>query len=138
MDLPLLGANRTLLGILEHQASVVLERLPATDDFLGAVRAAILRELTLGEPTLAVVAERMRIGARTFQRRLATHGITYQTLLDHVRRDEALARLQTPDVSVASVALALGYRDASAFHHAFRRWTGQSPRQVRGRAPRGA
>ncbi|WP_395854791.1 helix-turn-helix domain-containing protein [Cystobacter fuscus] len=32
---------------------------------------------------------------------------------------------------IAKVAWRLGYSAPSAFHHAFRRWTGQSPREWR-------
>lgn len=138
LALPLLGANRTLLGILERQANGMLEKLPLADDFLASVRGAVLRELALGEPTLAMVAERLGIGARTLQRRLSAHEVNYQALLDHVRRDEALIRLQAPEVSIAEVARGLGYRDASAFHHAFRRWTGESPGRTKARRAGGA
>ena len=46
---------------------------------------------------------------------------------DEVRRELACRTLRTPGMSVGEAAFMVGFSDASAFHKAFRRWTGQSP-----------
>lgn len=127
LDLPLRGANPTLLGILESHATHVLGSLPAEDDTIARVRAAIRALLPHGEPSLESVASRLGVGARTLQRRLRDHGFTFRGLTDDVRRECALIHLAHPDISVAEVAFSLGFSGPSAFHHAFRRWTGRSP-----------
>jgi AraC-like DNA-binding protein len=33
-------------------------------------------------------------------------------------------------MQITRIAWLLGYRDSSAFSHAFKRWTGRSPRQT--------
>ncbi|MFT3767926.1 MAG: AraC family transcriptional regulator [Minicystis sp.] len=128
LDLPLRGANPALLGFLESHAAIVLERLPPEDDLLGRARHAVRGLLPDGEPSLGAVAARLGLGGRTLQRRLRDHGLTYRALVDDVRREDAQALLARPDVPVAEVAFSLGFSDPSAFHHAFRRWTGRSPR----------
>jgi AraC-like DNA-binding protein len=127
LDLPLRGANPTLLGILESHAAQVLGALPAEDDTIARVRAAIRALLPHGEPSLEAVASRLGVGARTLQRRLRDHEWTFRGLIDEVRRECALIHLANPEVSVAEVAFSLGFSSPSAFHHAFRRWTGRSP-----------
>jgi AraC-like DNA-binding protein len=50
---------------------------------------------------------------------------------DSLRFDLAKLYLREPDIPIAEVAWLLGYRETSAFNHAFKRWTGKSPKQVR-------
>jgi AraC-like DNA-binding protein len=128
LDLQLRGASPALLGLLESQAAIALDRLPPEDDLLSRARRTVRGLLPDGEPSLGVVAARLGLGERTLQRRLRDHGLTYRALLDDVRREHALGLLARPDVSIAEVAFSLGFSDPSAFHHAFRRWTGRSPR----------
>jgi len=127
LDLPLRGANATLLGILDTHAATVLDALPRDDDLLGRVRGAIRVLLPQGDPALELVATRVGVGARTMQRRLRERGLTHRAVVDEVRRECALIQLADPEISVAEVAFALGFSGPSAFHHAFRRWTGRSP-----------
>ncbi len=128
LDLPLKGRNATLLGILERYVEHVLSSMPSEEDLAAVVSVAIRGLLPLGEPSLADVARRCGMGERTLQRRLRERGVTFRALVDEVRREAALVQLSDANVSVAEVAFALGFSGPSAFHHAFRRWTGKSPR----------
>ncbi|MFN9944969.1 MAG: helix-turn-helix transcriptional regulator, partial [bacterium] len=80
-----------------------------------------------GEPSLPTVARRLALGERTLQRRLREEGLTFRALVDDVRHECAKIQRATPEVSVAEVAYSLGFSSPSAFHHAYRRWTGASP-----------
>ena len=51
------------------------------------------------------------------------------------RRDLALRYLQDPRMSVGDVGFVLGFLNATAFHRAFKRWTGSTPAQYRRSAP---
>jgi AraC-like DNA-binding protein len=68
---------------------------------------------------------------RTLQRRLADEGATLSALVDQIRCELAQGHLRHPGLSVTDVAFMLGYSEASAFHRAFRRWTGRSPGDFR-------
>jgi AraC-like DNA-binding protein len=128
LDLPLRGSNRALLGVLEDHVALVA-RAPASsaENEVTRTRDAIRALLPDGHPSLAQVARRLGLGARTLQRRLRDRGIGFRALVDDVRRESAIRRLRDPEVSVTEVAFALGFSGPSAFHHAFRRWTGRSP-----------
>jgi AraC-like DNA-binding protein len=65
---------------------------------------------------------------RTLRRRLEKDGISFQALLDDVRRDEAARLLDDPALTVAAIAEHLGYSEPRAVRHAYRRWTGRAPR----------
>ena len=58
---------------------------------------------------------------------------TYQAVLDSVRHEMATACLEDERLSLAEIAFLLGYADQSAFNHAFRKWTGDSPLRFRER-----
>jgi AraC-like DNA-binding protein len=71
---------------------------------------------------------------RSVQRRLADEGETFDGLLDELRRELAVRYLADKKIAIAEVAFLLGYSEPSAFHRAFKRWTGSTPSQVRQRA----
>ncbi|SCU75789.1 hypothetical protein CNECB9_2540022 [Cupriavidus necator] len=61
------------------------------------------------------------------QRRLQAEGLSYQHLKDDLRRDIAIDLLSNASSPVAEVAARVGFRETSAFHRAFKKWTGVSP-----------
>lgn len=77
--------------------------------------------------TLAEVADHLHLSPRTLIRHLRQEGCTYQQLLDQELARQALEHFATGGHTVESVALALGYREATAFRRAFKRWFGESP-----------
>lgn len=77
--------------------------------------------------SLASVAAHLGLSSRTLMRHLKAEGTCYQALLDAELSRQATALLRLPRHTVASVALALGYQDATAFRRAFRRWQGVAP-----------
>ena len=129
LDLPLRGANATQLHYLEAYAKRLLEDLPARDDLVHQVRANIRATLSDGQLSIETIAERIGVGPRTLQRRLRERDLSFRGLVDDIRRECALLQLADPTARSADVALALGFGSPSAFHHAFRRWTGRAPRQ---------
>ncbi|MFF8809059.1 AraC family transcriptional regulator [Streptomyces omiyaensis] len=98
----------------------------------GRVRHLIGRSLPAGPvPTPEELAERLSVSPQTLRRQLAAEGTTYQRLRDQVRRDHALAELAAGRVSTERLSRRLGFSEPSAFHRAFRRWTGETPRAYR-------
>jgi AraC-like DNA-binding protein len=78
--------------------------------------------------TLAEMAAHLHLSPRTLIRHLKAEGLTYQQLLDRELARQALEHFASAGHTVESVALALGYQDATAFRRAFKRWFGTSPR----------
>jgi AraC-like DNA-binding protein len=93
---------------------------------------ALIRELLpTGGCSLAVIAEYQFISVRTLQRRLRAEGLVFEQLVDDVRHEQAVTLLDDPTLQISDVAALLGYVEQSSFSHAFRRWTGTSPRAWR-------
>lgn len=132
LQLPLEGADRALCGFLEELAAVRAAAAPLASPLGADVRAAIAAAIADGdEPTLARVALRVGVGARTLQRRLLGDGSRYQALVDQERLARALELLRRRELALADVAERLGFSEPRAFHRAFRRWTGRSPHEYR-------
>jgi AraC-like DNA-binding protein len=68
---------------------------------------------------------------RTFSRRLSLEGLTFSEALENVRRDLVEQYLTDQGLSISQIAWLLGYQEVSAFTHAFKRWTGKTPKAAR-------
>lgn len=139
LERPFITANPVAAEMAIAQCEQELVALREPD---GDVRAQVVHHLVCQHghyPDLATVARQLCLSERTLKRRLLAAGVGFQALLDTVREADSrrlLANLQLP---VEHVAAAVGYRDPANFTRAFRKWTGQSPRDYRAalRAARG-
>jgi len=76
---------------------------------------------------VARVAQLLGLHERTLNRRLQADGTSFRRLRDEVLHEMSRQMLGNTSMGVADVAVALGYAEASAFIHAFTRWSGQTP-----------
>lgn len=67
----------------------------------------------------------------TLWRKLKGENTSYQMLLDQVRELLARRYLQDTILPVSEVAELVGFDDRTNFRRAFRRWTGQTPSEMR-------
>lgn len=114
-------------------AAAQCEKELAALGFSGRLSARV-RELVLSQGAVVdveAVARVLSMSSRTLKRRLAVEGTSYSELLEAERRARADHLLSHTALSVKEVAAALGYADTAAFSHAFQRWTGKSPSDLR-------
>ena len=124
---PVLSANRALLQSFEQHAEASLAGMTESSSRSRQVAAVLARRLKGEVPLLEAVARELDMSDRTLQRLLREDGTTYQRLLDEVRRDLAIRHLANPSSSANQIGFLLGFSEPSAFHRAFRRWTGTTP-----------
>jgi AraC-like DNA-binding protein len=110
--------------IADAQANVIV---PRRFDVVSARVRSHLQQTLPTWPDLAATADALHISNSTLQRRLAVEGTSYQTLKDELRRDMAIARLNTSSAPLAALAYELGFGDSAAFQRAFKQWTGSAP-----------
>lgn len=80
------------------------------------------------------IAREIGMSSRTMRRKLAEEGSSFQQVLDECRMRQAVFEFRTrPDLSIAQIALRLGYAEHSNFTRAFHRWSGMSPHAFRAR-----
>lgn len=84
-------------------------------------------------PTLEAFASDQQMSPSTFRRRLEREGCSFQEIKDEVRRGVAVELLRQTGTSIGEIAERTGFQEPSAFHRAFKKWTGESPGRYRAR-----
>ncbi|MDF2696024.1 MAG: Transcriptional regulator, AraC family protein, partial [Labilithrix sp.] len=112
----------TLHRYLLPSAERLRDAAPRTDPMIGALEEAVAAALPSGAVSLERAARTVGVGARTLQRRLREHALTFQDVVDRVRRVAAQRLLDNPDLSVKEVAFLLGFSDPRGFRRAQKRW----------------
>ena len=82
-------------------------------------------------PDVEDVAARLCMTSRTLRRHLDAEGVSYSDLLTTVRKRLAIDYLVGTQMRAEDIAEALDFADVAAFRHAFKRWTGLTPRAYR-------
>lgn len=132
VDRLLPASNRSLAGMFDKLLAEQLAKL-SMDDVVSRAKAAFVEQLASGEPSGEEIARSLHMSRRTFQRKLAEAETTYQRLVDDTRREMALRYIDDEVMSITDITFLLGFSGHSAFSRAFKRWTGLSPSDYRGR-----
>lgn len=114
----------------ERDYRALIATAPAAD-LPASISQLALMSLAAGQAQIGWIASAAGLSVRTLQRRLATFGVDYSSLIDRVRFDRAQVLLADPRRHLIDIAFDLGYTDASSFTRAFRRWTGATPSDFR-------
>lgn len=93
------------------------------------VENSIAPLLPHGEAKIEQIAARLGVSQRTLARRLASERLTFLRILDDLRCDLAKRYLQERELPISEITWLLGYKEPSAFTHAFKRWTGSAPKR---------
>ncbi|MFN7648703.1 MAG: AraC family transcriptional regulator [Acidobacteriota bacterium] len=134
LEWPVLYSNPEMLRSFEGQIRKRLEQNPVSAS--DRVRQVLARSLQGEVPDLSTVATALHMSERALQRELQAEGATFRQVLDHLRRDLALAYLGDGEGhSIADISFLLGFSEPSVFHRYFRRWTGLTPSEYRRRGP---
>ena len=106
--------------------------------FKPTVRREVERRL---EPLLAGedirierIARDLGCSRQTLYRRLKAEGVSYEALVDGVRRQIAIRLVQRDGLAVKQAAFRTGFSDPAAFSRAFKRGAGESPTAAPARA----
>jgi AraC-like DNA-binding protein len=121
-------AQRYAFGVFSERAEALLKKLENTRTVHGRVESLLIPMLHTGETGMEAIAAKMGVSPKTLFRKLKDEGVTFERVLDELRRKLALEYLDGRKVSVNEVAYLVGFSDPASFSRAFKRWTGTSPR----------
>jgi AraC-like DNA-binding protein len=121
-----------IYNILRERAESLLQDLDAASTMRSRVETLLVPILHTGGARMPVVAQKLGLSRATLFRRLKAEGTTFEALLDALRHRLALDYLVGKKARVSETAWLLGFSDPAAFSRAFKRWTGKSPRAMRG------
>jgi AraC-like DNA-binding protein len=136
MDLPIVSGDSQLLKILTAHADDLLAERQSITGLQSMVANHLASLLPSGESRAAMVAQQLGMSSRSLTRHLANEGTTFGEILDQVRQRFAARYLTDDRMSVQQIAWLLGYSEVAAFNHAYKRWTGTTPRRTRNAVPR--
>ena len=129
---PVVGADPYLNDLLIKYCEQALATRATNRNLFGSsVENAIALLLPHGNARAGEVARKLGVSKRTLARRLASEGLTFAGVLKSLKADLAKRHLSDESLTISEVAWLLGYQDASAFTHAFKRWTGGPPKALR-------
>jgi len=118
-------SNRQVLELLQTN-----EQQPFNEsEFIESIERIVRRDLR-NTVSLSAVASQLCMSDRTLRRRLTEHGVSYQAVLDDLRKNRALSLLNNSRLTLDEIAYEVGFSDAHNFRRAFKRWTGHGPRQA--------
>ena len=131
-SLPIVGSDNHLNDLLRRYAEEALADRPRERASLRSVVERVLPQLLPhAKASASNVAQKLALSRRTLSRKLQDEGVAFAEILDETRAALAKRYLAERDLPVSKIAWLLGYGEVSSFTHAFKRWTGMTPRQFR-------
>jgi AraC-like DNA-binding protein len=116
--------------VLRSVAQRRILRLMGATPYAVRVRELLVRQGPSGA-NMDKVARLLGLSARTLRRRLAAEDRTYEQLFNEASAIVAKQLLATSMLSIQEASYRLGFSSPSAFHRAFKRWTGMTPLEYR-------
>jgi AraC-like DNA-binding protein len=131
LDLTQPHVHPELYAALEHEAERRLARVTGHVGYAERTREFLVTRLLPQQPDMTTVARHFGISERSLRRRLGEEGVTFVELSEQAQAIVAKRMLADARRSIHETAYAMGFADPSAFHRAFKRWTGQTPNAFR-------
>jgi AraC-like DNA-binding protein len=127
IDRPQPHADDTVRTVLRETAERLLQERASSRSVAQRVRTLLRYERDLSGVNVDRIARHVGLSARALRRRLGSEGAPLSTLVDEARCRVACHELRRPDNTIKATAELLGFSEPSAFHRAFKRWTGRTP-----------
>ncbi|HAS6274033.1 TPA: helix-turn-helix domain-containing protein [Vibrio vulnificus] len=127
---PLPAANTATLQLCLKSCDEMLEKVSGKASLKEKITQMFV-ERPGYYPSIETLSTELGMSSRTLRRRLKTEESSYQQILDHVRFHFARHYLASTKMSIEEISERVGFSDSANFRHAFRKWSGASPKQFR-------
>lgn len=131
LSLPVMQDEASLEEWLRHAPADLLMFRDYGTTVADQVRRILERGLRGEWQTADQVAAQLTMSTQHMRRVLREEGTSFSLIKDELLRDAAVTSLVRGQETVADLSARLGFSEPSAFHRAFRRWTGSAPRAYR-------
>lgn len=131
LPLPTIRDEAAMKEFLRGAPANFLVKYRYSDSLAARIRRRLRCHPPAEWPDFDTLAQEFHTAPATLRRRLDEEGQTYRSLKDELRRDMAIDYLGRRGLAVREVADRLGFAEPSAFHRAFRKWTGCTPGEYR-------
>jgi AraC-like DNA-binding protein len=130
LEQPCPNANPITATICQQVCDAITRERPGESDLARKIRTACLNRPERF-PVAAEIAVELGLSLRSLHRKLADEGLSYQSIVDEMRRSLATELLENTHMSVDQIAERVGFADATSFRKAFKKWTACSPSDFR-------
>jgi AraC-like DNA-binding protein len=131
-SLPIVGRDPYLNDLLRKYADEALSNQLSRRANLGAqVEKIAAQLLPHGKADVSEISRQLGMSPRSLSRKLQDEGVTCAEILEELKVVLAKRYLSESELPVSEIAWLLGYSEISSLTHAFKRWTGMTPRQFR-------
>lgn len=121
--------DRAMIPMLQEHLSELINEMTQQETFARKISTLVAQKIDNNQFSLSSVAGQMHMSVRSLQRRLDEEGTSFREIVRQERRRRAECILSTQKrASVLDAAIHAGYSDASALNKAFRKWTGETPK----------
>lgn len=131
LDAPVVQNAQTIKPFLRNAPQSVFLKYKNQDSWTARLRRQLRGAVGAEWPVLDDMARSFHVAPTTLRRRLESEGTSYQGIKDQLRRDAAIHHLCTSTLGIAEISGLLGFQEPSAFHRAFKKWTGAQPGEYR-------
>lgn len=128
LDTPCIMFDPILAKVMEENCAKELKELIGNRSVTHQIRSLIQSDVVAFD-SLDQVAEKLHLSTRSLQRKLQEENQSFRVIYHDVFVKKALQLLKDRDVSLDNIAEQLGYSTVSSFMRAFKRLTGETPRQ---------
>lgn len=133
LKLPVIQNEQTVREFLRAAPANIVLKYKNTTGLAAQIRRRLRAAARTEWPDFDSFAQSLHMTPSTLRRRLEDEGQSFQAIKDQLRRDLAIDYLCHTRKSVMDIALELGFAEPSAFHRAFKKWTGTGPGEYRQR-----
>lgn len=127
LNLPLAQTPLSLSRFLKDSVAQIIGGRAKPMSVAEQIRGILGKEYGDQFPELPDICARLNLTPQTLRRRLKDEGTSYQAIKDQMREEAARFYLAKPMLSIDEISLMMGFSEASAFHRAFKKWTGMTP-----------
>ena len=131
LSLPVIRNFASLKQFLRHAPEGVVVRFRNRSGLCADVYRRLKASPELDWPSQSQMAMQSTMSESAFRRQLEREGFSYQAIKHEVRKALAFDYLNDQTLSITEIAIRCGFQEPSAFHRAFRQWTGMSPGRYR-------
>ena len=130
MATPIAGADRAMAVLAERYVAHTTVPGAAVSGVVEQIRT-LLRTREGNWPDLEEVARTLQTSGRSLRRELRRLDTSYKEVVDETRLERAQHLVRHTDITIERIAEQLGFSDVRTFRRAFKRWTGNTPGELR-------
>jgi AraC-like DNA-binding protein len=124
-------ANPMTADMCERMCRELIRKRSPRVDTAAFVREHLANHAFTRPPHIGEYARMLNSSERTLKRRLKHEGTSFRMLSNSARLDRANALIREGRLSLAQIAVDLGFSEAATFSQAYKKWTGVAPSAAR-------